>query len=352
MLQDATDNYFKILKILSILNLIIAVQAVFLFFHFILKSKGIRILNQLVALLCLCFTIIVFNTYLNLSDYNFQGQVLQDIANNVMWFIGPSLYLYVIYYQKKPSKRFILLNTIPYIIPALIDILFNWQSFEEVIPFVGFTQMSIYLFIAIKYCILHYKMAQQFFSWILPSIVAIALIVAINYSLYILRYIGIELLPRAILASFTSLLVFPVFYLAYKEMNSTNDFGIVPKKYKTSPISKKKSDQYLQKIKLVMQSDKLYLNPELTLQDFAYSIGIPSKYVSQVINKNLGLSFTDYLLQFRLEEVKKNLISPDKQHLTIYGIAQDSGFASSSRFNHLFKKTTGLTPGQYQKQYK
>jgi len=274
------------------------------------------------------------------------------MANNVMWFLGPSVYLYVIYYQRKPSNRLILLNTIPFIIPALIYILFNWQSFEEVIPFVVFIQMSIYLFLAIKYCILYYNKAQQFFSWILPSIIAIASIVVLNFSLYILRHFGIDFLPRPILQSFTTLLVFPVFYLAYKEMNSTNDFGITPKKYMTSPISKEKSNEYLQKIKFAMQSDKLYLNPELTLQTFAHSIGIPSKYISQVINKNLGTSFSDYLLQFRLENVKKNLINPEKQHLTIYGIAQESGFASSSRFNHLFKKHTGLTPGQFQKQNK
>jgi AraC-like DNA-binding protein len=326
----------------------IAVQAAFLFIHFTLKPRGVRLLNLLVALLCCCFAIIVLNTYLSLNEFEFQAHFLQDLANNMLWFVGPALFLYVTYFQKKPDKKFILTNTLPYIIPAAINILFNWQLFEDVIPFVAFTQVSIYLFLAIKYCLLHYQVERQFYSWVLPSIVAVAVIIGLNFSLYILRAMGIEMLPSPILQSFTTLLAFPVFYLAYKEMNSMNGFGITPKKYSTSPLSKERSDQYLQKITRAMQNDKLFLNPELTLQHFAHSIDTSPKYISQVINKNLGLSFSDYVLQFRMEEVQKNLLDPKKQHLTIYGIAQESGFTSSSRFNYLFKKHTRLTPRQFQ----
>lgn len=339
------------LKTLSIINLIIAVQAAFLFFHFILKSKGVRILNRLVALLCLCFAIIVTNTYLGLGDYSFQTTLIQDVANNVMWFLGPSIYLYVIYYQKKHSNRIILLNTIPFLVPFLIDVFLKWPWFSSVIPFIAFTQMIIYLFLALQHCMRYYKGARQFYNWILPSIFFITLIVVINFSLYTMRSFGIEILPTTTLQSFTSLLAFPVFYLAYKEMNASENFGIAPKKYSTSPISKEKSNQYLKQIQSAMENDKLYLDKDLSLQSFANSIGISPKYVSQVINQNLGLSFSDYLLRFRLEEVKKNLMNPEKKNLTIYGIAQESGFSSSSRFNHLFKKNVGLTPKQFQQQH-
>ncbi len=332
--------------------MIVAVQSVFLFFHFLFKSKGVKVLNRLVALICLCFTLIVINTYLSLGNYNLKTTLIQDIANNVMWFLGPSLYLYTIYHQKRYDNRMILLNTTPFLIPFFIDIFIEWPWFSSIIPFVAFTQMSIYLFLALKHCIHHYRMMPQFYNWILPAIVAIALIVVVNFSLYALRSFRIELLSTAALQSFTSLLAIPVFYLAYKEMNATNDFGIAPKKYSTTPISEEKSNLFLKKIMFAMESDKLYLDKNLSLQSFSDSIGISSKYVSQVINKNLGLSFSDYLLQFRLKEVKKNLIDSEKKHLTILGIAQESGFSSSSRFNHLFKKNTGLTPRQFQQQHR
>ena len=101
-----------------------------------------------------------------------------------------------------------------------------------------------------------------------------------------------------------------------------------------------------------MTENQHYLNPNLTLQQFAKHLNIPSKYVSQTINQNLNISFSEFLLSFRLEEVKKNLLDPKKQHLTINGIAEESGFSSPSRFNHLFKQKTGLTPSQYQKENK
>lgn len=338
------------LKFLSIINLIVAVQALFLFLHFSLKSKGSKTLNRLLALLCFCFALLLTNTYTSLNNPGFQSVLLQNIANNLMWFIGPSLYLYVIYNQKKPSTRFILLNTIPYTLLAIIDIFFIWDSFDDIIPFIGFTQMSIYLFLALQFCLKNYKVEQQFYSWALPSIIAFSLLVVINFSLSILRSIGISVLPLPVLQSFTTLLAIPIFYIAYKEMNSANSYGIQPKKYKTTPLSSEKSNAYLSKIKTAMEEDKLYCITDLKLSSFSNQINVPSKYVSQVINQTLNLSFTDYLTQLRLEDAKLNLINPSKQHLTISGIAQESGFASSSRFNHLFKKYTGITPSQFQKQ--
>ncbi len=338
------------LKFLSIVNLIVAVQAFFLFLHFILKSKGSKTLNWLLALLCFCFTLLLINTYTSLSNLEIQYKILQDIANNLMWFIGPSLYLYVIHNQKKPSRKFIFLHTLPYISLAIIDIFFNWGFFDKIIPFIGFTQMSIYLFLALHYCIKNYKAEQQFYSWALPSIIAFSSLVVINFSLSVLRNFGITVLPFSVLQSFTTLLAIPIFYIAYKEMNSANNYGIQPKKYKTTPLSTEKSNLYLSKIKSSMVEDKLYCNTDLRLSSFSNQINIPSKYISQVINQKLNLSFSDYLTQLRLEDAKSNLKNPSKQHLTISGIAQESGFASSSRFNHLFKKHTGLTPSQFQKQ--
>ena len=333
------------------MNLIIAVQAIFLCFHFIIKSKGIIVLNRLLALLSFCFALIALNTYSDLNGFIFQYSLLQDFANNVMWFIGPSMYLYVIYYTEKPNSNFILKNTLPFLLPATIDIIFNWQWFSKIIPFVAFTQMGIYLFLAIKYCMTNYSKAKQFYNWILPSIIIFVVLVFFNFSLTVLRVIGIEIFPNQVSQSFTSLLVIPIFFLAYKEMNATNDFGIIPKKYKTSYLSNEKSKEYLARVEFAMQEEKFYLKNNATLQTFSQYINIPSKYISQTINQNLQVSFSDYLLKFRLDEVKRNLIDPKNKHLTIHGIAQESGFKSSSRFSYLFKKSTGLTPKEFQKKH-
>ena len=337
------------IKILAILNIIIAAQALFLCIHFILKSKGVRILNKLLAFLCFSFAIISLNTYLNLLGVYLQSSLREDISNNLLWFISPVLYLYVIYNDKKPENRLIYLNTLPYIFLAGIDILFEWKWFMEIIPFVAFTQMSAYLFLSIKYCLANYSKAKQYYNWILPSIIVLTILIAINFSLSILETIGIKIISNNVLQSFTSLFVVPIYFLAYKEMNSTNDFGIAPRKYETSQISKEKTKEYLVNIETAMRDDKLYLQKNLTLKTFSECVNIEPKYISQIINQNLHMSFSDYIFKFRFDDVKRRLLDSKNKNLTIFGIAQESGFKSNSRFNYLFKTHAGLTPKEFQK---
>ena len=268
-----------------------------------------------------------------------------------MWFIGPALYLYVIYLDNEPKKSFMLAHLLPYLIPLTIDLIFDWDWYDEYIPFVAFLQMIFYLYLTLNYAIKHYAKAKQFYGWILPAIISFAFLVILNITFRILGTFGWQFLSDRVLQSFTSLLAVPVFYFAYLEMNATDDLGIRPKKYQTSVISEENTRTYLKKVKNAMEKDKLYLNNDLTLQSFAKQLGISAKYISQVINQYHHMSFTDYLLQFRLEAVKKNLADPDKKHLTISGIAQESGFKSASRFNYLFKKHTSYTPKAFQNKY-
>ena len=169
------------LKILAIFNLIIAVQALFLFLHFVFKVKGVKVLNRLLAFLNFCFALILINTYLSLYFEEYSAILLQVVANNGMWFIGPLLYLYVIYNQKKPDTRVILLHIIPFLLPTLFDLFFSFTIYDETIPFIAFTQMSIYLFLSIRYCYLHYKVESKFYSWALPSIATFTLLVFVNF---------------------------------------------------------------------------------------------------------------------------------------------------------------------------
>ena len=107
--------------------------------------------------------------------------------------------------------------------------------------------------------------------------------------------------------------------------------------------------QILEQIKLGMDIQKLYLNPTLTLAEFAKEIKLNSKIVSQQINTGLGKSFNDFVNEYRVEEVKKRLNSPDLERLTILGIAYESGFNSKTTFNRIFKDFTGVAPRDFLK---
>ena len=169
------------MKFLAILNLIIATQALFLSFHFFVKPKGVKVLNRLLAVLCLSFTIISLNTYFDLESILPPNSSFQDLANHNLWFIGPILYLYVVYNDQEPNTRFIYLNTLPFLAPALIDILFDWPGFSQFISFVAFVQISIYLYLSIKYSLKNYTKARQYYNWILPAIIVFAIVLGLNF---------------------------------------------------------------------------------------------------------------------------------------------------------------------------
>ncbi len=105
-------------------------------------------------------------------------------------------------------------------------------------------------------------------------------------------------------------------------------------------------------LEAVMSQQKPYLNPDLSLQMLAQMIGIKDKDLSEVLNIGFSKSFHDFINFYRIEEVKKLLLDPTKQHLTNFAMAQEAGFNSKSAFFGLFKKYVGMTPGEFKRQGK
>lgn len=99
-----------------------------------------------------------------------------------------------------------------------------------------------------------------------------------------------------------------------------------------------------------METQKPYLDPELNLPKLASLLNVSTHFLSRVINKGLNENFFLFINRYRVEESKKLLIDSNKQHYNILQIAFDSGFSSKSTFNSVFKKTTGFSPSEFQKQ--
>lgn len=97
-----------------------------------------------------------------------------------------------------------------------------------------------------------------------------------------------------------------------------------------------------------MSTQKLYLNPKLTLQDVCSAIGTNRTYLSDYLNNVLKVTFYDYVNELRIRTACEimDTMTPETRR-PIIEIAELSGFNSISTFNRAFVKLMSTTPGQY-----
>ena len=97
----------------------------------------------------------------------------------------------------------------------------------------------------------------------------------------------------------------------------------------------------------LMEAEKPYLAADLSLPDLARRLGMPVTLLSQVINEGTGKHFNDFINAYRVAEFLRQAQEPANAHLSLLGIALNSGFNSKSTFNRAFKKVTGTSPKEY-----
>lgn len=98
----------------------------------------------------------------------------------------------------------------------------------------------------------------------------------------------------------------------------------------------------------VMESERAYLDPDLSIGGLAERVGAPEHQLRALINTAMGhRNFRAFVNEYRLAAVKRDLADPQKAALPILTVAMDAGFASLSSFNRAFKDTTGNTPSEW-----
>ncbi|MCP4218785.1 MAG: helix-turn-helix domain-containing protein [bacterium] len=134
-------------------------------------------------------------------------------------------------------------------------------------------------------------------------------------------------------------------YLAIRKLNN---------KYKNSTLNPEKAERVLKKLKYVLEVKKVYKDDELSLSSLAAQIGITPRFLSQVLNEQMGEAFYDLINGYRIEAARRILEGTDTSELpgsggTILDIGLEVGFNSKPTFNRVFKKYTGMSPSQYKR---
>ncbi len=127
------------------------------------------------------------------------------------------------------------------------------------------------------------------------------------------------------------------------------DDAIEASSYTKSSLTAEKIASHSQRLTKHMLAEKPFFNENLALPILAKQLNLPQSQLSQIINQNFKMNFYDFVNQYRVEESKKRLASKDYDHLSVLGIAFDCGFKSKSSFNRYFKKYTGVSPSEFNK---
>jgi AraC-like DNA-binding protein len=101
----------------------------------------------------------------------------------------------------------------------------------------------------------------------------------------------------------------------------------------------------MRRIEELVVENKMYLEPELTLQQIASALNEKERNISQAINSIQHRNLNDYINSLRIEHACQ-LLQANKER-PIFEVMYESGFSTKGTFNLAFKKITGKTPTQY-----
>lgn len=87
-----------------------------------------------------------------------------------------------------------------------------------------------------------------------------------------------------------------------------------------------------------------HFSEELSLQSVAEIVGVTNSYISKLIVKELGVTFTEYINDFRIEKAKELI---QNSNLKIYEISEKVGYGSIENFSRVFKRKTGKSPKEF-----
>ncbi len=101
------------------------------------------------------------------------------------------------------------------------------------------------------------------------------------------------------------------------------------------------SDDIVERIKRYIDE---HISDEITLSDAADYVGRSYNYISLRFSQVTGEMFSEYLQRRRIKRACELLLTTD---MSVTDVAHNVGYRIPSSFIRLFKRETGMTPGQY-----
>ena len=181
------------------------------------------------------------------------------------------------------------------------------------------------------------------FTLLFLSVIIILLAIGQIFYIMILAKIALALITIIIITWFMFMYIYPDVYSSLDKL-----LGYKPLKNKNRSFLKGVDTELLNtNMTEIMKNEKIYCDDDITLNKFASMLSITPHQLSEFLNREMNISFNNFINYHRIEEAKKLLIS--EKDRTILSIAMAVGFNSKSVFYSAFMKFTGLSPVRFQK---
>jgi AraC-like DNA-binding protein len=370
-----------------VLNFLGAVQALLLAFVLVSAKRGNRTANLMLAAFMANASILLAWTVLNSTSYVYLFPHLLRFNHPFDFAIAPLLYLYVkVLTARSPRlKKRDLLHFIPSVLCVIYLLPFYFQSGEAKLNSLNspefmrwyYVRSSLVISLAVVYVTLaglhvvrYLRRVKERTSAAERAALSQVKFLVISFStlwvVALFRYL-IDLSNPAY-SQYTglalpfggTLIIYGMAYLSLRKPETLSGLdhpapseeagGLLPaRKYEKSTLTSERSDVYLKKLLAVMDTEKPYMDGDLTLARLATKLSVSAHHLSQIINERLNQNFFDFVNTYRVEEAKRMLVNPAKKHYSLLAIAEEVGFNSKSAFNTAFKKQTNMTPSEFRK---
>lgn len=114
-----------------------------------------------------------------------------------------------------------------------------------------------------------------------------------------------------------------------------------------APEATEQDSEIVTRLESLFVEDGLHRNEDLSLRRLARRLGMPDRRVSNAINRVRGMSVSQFVNDFRIQEARTLLGTTQK---TILEVSLSAGFATKSNFNREFLRVIGQTPSQWRKE--
>lgn len=272
-------------------------------------------------------------------------RIIPNLGFSALFFTGPALYYFI--RSSFLKEQFDLKNaitsfgTLTLVLcgAALLYLVFPvlWDSYFGTFIYGVWT---VFIFLSVYDHYIFSEKNTKPNKFILPVLIS-NIIIFLTYQFISTGWIQVYCAGGSLVFSFVLYANFLVLFNKKHQSTATKEEN----RYINKKISDLQADNFVSKLERLMNAEELYKDPNLKLIDLALKMNMSAHQLSQLLNDNLGKSFSTYINGHRINEACEKI--ENGSYLKIEEIGYEVGFNSKSTFFSTFKKIKGTTPLLY-----